>query len=275
MLYKEMLAARTKFGLLMVLYVSAALFVAVFAAPSLEPLPPQLIQTFDPSSELSNVPVSEEWVTQVWVVPQSIFGRWIDLTLLLTLFSVVLLGANLIAGEEERSTIGFLLARPVSRSRIFLTKLAVSIGAFVIPLLSGALVARFADRDNSTISAEQSMAWLSLVVAFGLVGICVAALISALTPSLQRAYGLSLLANTICVAALGYWYPQTAFWSPPTYVAEEPHPYITLPVLVLSDSWMSLLQWLNQVQPTLLPLCVFVAIGCATIGLRVFGRKAY
>ena len=65
---------------------------------------------------------------------------WISISLLVTVFVSASGGIDSIADEKQGNRLGFLLSRPISRSRIYLTKVGVNILGWAIVYFSVSFV---------------------------------------------------------------------------------------------------------------------------------------
>jgi ABC-type transport system involved in multi-copper enzyme maturation permease subunit len=117
MLYKEWILVRKKFIFLMAIYDLAALVIATMFAP--------------------------KYYDQNPVKP---FYSWLLMALAITLAAAVLGGADSFAEETDKGTMGFLLTHPVGRAKIYLTKLALNCGTFIVALLTSSLVMFLVDQ---------------------------------------------------------------------------------------------------------------------------------
>lgn len=114
MLYKEWRQTRLKFGLMLALYALAGLLVNTVFAPK--------------SSDLAG---------------HSVFQFWVVAAIFVTIFAGVLGGVDAVAEENDKGTIGFLLAHPVSRRKVYTIKILLNSGVLAVSLAVSSLVLFF------------------------------------------------------------------------------------------------------------------------------------
>lgn len=170
------------------------------------------------------------------------------------------LGGGLIAGEVSKGTIFFLLSKPVSRPRVFMTKYGVAAAIqLAICLLSALclLIVGIVTGHSQNIVGLLASALLIWLGTLGVLGI--AALFSVLFDDLLRPVGLALLVAIVVgipglVSAL---LPDWANWSIPNY-------------------WYSLAAFQGTGFPAKeLAVCLIAAIIPLAIALPLFRKKAY
>jgi ABC-2 type transport system permease protein len=106
-----------------------------------------------------------------------------QITPLFTLIAV-LLGAGLVAGEAGQGTIRFLLARPISRSRVLLTKYGITAGALLgLIILGSVLLLIYSSSQGYGFSLTDLVASTLLLWLFSLFALGVALCVSALSRS--------------------------------------------------------------------------------------------
>ncbi|MBN9391762.1 MAG: ABC transporter permease subunit [Chloroflexi bacterium] len=117
MLYKEWILVRKKLIFLVAIYGLGALGMATMGAP----------RYYDEN-------------------PVKPFFTWLLMAQAITFAAAILGGADSFAEETDKGTMGFLLTHPVGRARIYLIKLALNCGAFIVALLTSSLVMFLVDQ---------------------------------------------------------------------------------------------------------------------------------
>ncbi|HUS17583.1 MAG TPA: ABC transporter permease subunit, partial [Chloroflexia bacterium] len=151
-----------------------------------------------------------------------IWGQWFAKNGQLILAALAaFLGGGLIAGEVGKNTIYFLLAHPVSRERVLLTKWAVSAGVLaLVALLGGLTLWLTAALDGHPqglggVLLSSGLLWLGVLSVLG-----VALLLSVLFNDVLRPVALTLV--LVALAGLPSFFPHGADWSLPNYWASLP-----------------------------------------------------
>jgi ABC-2 type transport system permease protein len=200
--------------------------------------------------EMAQDPVMKNFTAFAW-------DRWFATNgpFLLMPFAVIL-GSGLIADEVKKSTIFFLLSKPIGRERILLTKYAVSAGLLLAVSIISSLVIVIA-----SIAVGQPQDLLHLLIATGLLWL------ATLFP-----LGLSLFFSIVSSDAL-----RPAIFSLLITVA------LVLPILLPNgQDWSLGYYWSNQYAYLAggFPLkeylvCLLTALVPLIAALVVFRRKAY
>jgi ABC-type transport system involved in multi-copper enzyme maturation permease subunit len=86
----------------------------------------------------------------------TIFMRWVGISFLLAVGAGILGGVDIIAAEREQNTITFLLARPVSRFKIYASKLGINAVAFLVIFVPVNLLVLLVDNMTRQISVLQT-----------------------------------------------------------------------------------------------------------------------
>jgi ABC-type Na+ efflux pump permease subunit len=89
--------------------------------------------------------VSTVWAPNPYGYDGPLYNRWLIAALLLTLLVAVLGGVDAVAEESDKGTIGFLLTRPISRLKIYITKLLLSGPALALTLFLSSFIMFFVD----------------------------------------------------------------------------------------------------------------------------------
>lgn len=170
------------------------------------------------------------------------------------------LGGSLIAGEVSKGTIFFLLSKPVSRPRVFMTKYGVAaalqLGICLLSALSLLIAGGLTGHPQNIVGlfASALLIWLGTLWVLGM-----AALFSVLFDDLLRPVGLALLV-AIAVGIPGLvatLLPDWANWSLPSY-------------------WFSLPAFLGTGFPAKeLAVSLAAAVLPVAVALSLFRKKAY
>jgi Cu-processing system permease protein len=133
------------------------------------------------------------------------FGRTaaglINLVILIVSLMALTIGAQSVAGEAERGTLGFLLAQPVSRAEVLAGKFAGSALALLGVLTAGFGVSGLLVRSRAAASATPVLlAWLiGVAFLFGLAMLATGFLVSTLASRVGVALGIALFAWLVFV----------------------------------------------------------------------------
>ncbi len=139
------------------------------------------------------------------VVGFAAFGRTaaglINLVILIVPLMALTIGAQSVAGEAERGTLGFLLAQPVSRAEVLVGKFAGSALALLGVLTAGFGVSGWLAGSRAAASATPALlAWLiGVAFLFGLAMLATGFLISTLAGRVGVALGIALFAWLVFV----------------------------------------------------------------------------
>lgn len=167
-----------------------------------------------------------------------------------------LLGASLIAGEVSKGTIFLLLARPLSRDQVLVTKYAVGAALLLgMNVLGGVvlyIVAALAGhpQDLGGVAVSTLLFWLGTLFVFGL-----AMLFSVVFSDVLRPLGLAVVA--VLLLSLPGLFPHGSDWVIPAY-------------------WSSLPAFLGQEFPVkALVVSLAAAMVPALMAVPLFRRQAY
>lgn len=207
MLYKEWKSVRVKFWLWLLIYGGAGVL--------------QLL-TWSPGSARLDV------MTDTYNNP--LIQTWLTLGLIITMVVATLGGVDLVSEEVNQSTLSFLLTRPISRTRIYVSKVGLNVAALTIiyGLVSLGLVlfdqffsprlpvARFGEgitESTQPVALSQSLAFIGLTMLIGIIIICVSGLISVLTRTLMQSLALTLPTLLVLgLAIFAFSFRQGIFW---------------------------------------------------------------
>jgi ABC-type Na+ efflux pump permease subunit len=203
--------------------------------------------------------------------PPFFLNSWLDIAQLVTLGMAVLAGADTIAGERGQGTIGFLLTKPVSRTRVYLTKLAVNAGILAVTLLGNSLIMFGLDQLHNTrpvyANISETQAGIVAVIptpvttagdaiittlalfGLGLVWLCLSALISIAV----RTIIVTIIASLVTIVGI-------------LFVLS----YLNSNYVYIRLSLPELIQY-----PWFTPAIIFVAIVFLMAGLLAFRRKEF
>jgi Cu-processing system permease protein len=133
------------------------------------------------------------------------FGRTaaglINLVILIVSLMALTIGAQSVAGETERGTLGFLLAQPVSRAEVLVGKFAGSALALLGVLAAGFGMSGLLVRWSAAASVTPALlAWLiGVAFLFGLAMLATGFLVSTLASRVGVALGIALFAWLVFV----------------------------------------------------------------------------
>jgi ABC-2 type transport system permease protein len=182
MLYKEWITVRQKFAMWLGLYgLMAFLEVAVFSRPS-----PGTI-----------------YVNSANFVPM--YNTWLMLSTLLTVFTSMIGGLDVLAEEVDRGTISFLLTRPVSRTRIYTSKILMNIGALGVALGLSSTAMWIIDRLSlNPIKFWEAAGGSLLVFLMGAGIICLSGLVAIFARNVLQTLAFTLAVVVLTIAACAY-----------------------------------------------------------------------
>jgi ABC-2 type transport system permease protein len=207
MIRKEWLDQRLKLTVGLIIGL-ATLLIGVVVAPELGGLPNPDLQTA--LAEMRNDSSKVLWGT--------LFQPGNSLGLLLLVLAATV-GTSLIAGEVARSTIFVLLARPLSRRRLLLTKYAVGAAGLLVLILSLALVLMAAATGHAQhlggVLLSALLTWLGSLFVLGLATLFSVMFSNVLLPLLLSLAVTALLA---LLPLLGL----PVAWSLPSYWSSFP-----------------------------------------------------
>ena len=86
-----------------------------------------------------------------------LFEHWQGISALAMTLSAALGGIDLVADEKANGTLSFLLTKPISRTRIYLSKLGVNLAALAVAFLPVNLLMLVIDHFNPTGISEQGL----------------------------------------------------------------------------------------------------------------------
>jgi len=153
---------------------------------------------------------------------------WFIFSVLATLGAAVFCGVDIIADEKSSGTLGFLLARPISRTRIYMTKILLNLGGLaVVFLVSSAIMfiintiprnvtlVEYRLIDGvikttppvqifaSTVGFEEALTKTFWILMQGSCFICISGIISIFTRSMLESLSLNIVAAIIFGFILG------------------------------------------------------------------------
>jgi len=99
------------------------------------------------------------YVTQITIVHSyntpPMLLRWFNYSFFATIGAAVFFGVDIIAEEKNSGTLGFLLARPISRSRIYLTKILLNLCGLAVIFLVSSVILFFINTIPKAITLEE------------------------------------------------------------------------------------------------------------------------
>jgi ABC-type transport system involved in multi-copper enzyme maturation permease subunit len=188
------------------------------------------------------------------------YNTWSSISIFLTLTSAIFCSLDLISEEVNKGTISFLLSRPVSRTRLFLTKFGMGIFVLFITYSVFAFLAYGLDRlitfpnvpllDRPMAELQiLGMGGATLLGAFAIFAL--GSLISVLANNGVVTAGITLALTLLGVFTYVYLFSQTELFK-----------------LFQSNTWLNL-------DMVTYPLISFTGILCTVLGWQLFLRKEF
>ena len=232
MLYKEWVSVRYRMLLWLLVYAVLALALFMTWQP--------LIQTRVLGREYSyNI--------------NPLYGNWLNISLFLTLIAALFGGVENISDEMERGTLSFLLTKPVSRQRIYTTKILMNITALVTTFIPCSLVMFLIDRIQPfSIRLSEGLGLTVLWLTIGITLICLAGLVSVFTHNALQTIAFTIAIPTVIVAVVVF----SVF-----YLAKV----VTIGIQL--DTQTTMLFWIS--------CFAMLSVGLFWAGLRAFSRKQF
>jgi hypothetical protein len=195
MLYKEWTSVRTKFLIWLVLYAGVLGWYLVWRHQRLE-------------LELNTDPIFLYWMQTSWSV---------------TILVAALGGVDVVAGEKSSGTLSFIMTRPISRTRIYISKIGLNVATLAAVFIPINLVALADDQVQPTrilvieLVSNTMVRWNGIVyqsydvvqglelvgftMLYGITIICLTSLVSIFAPNIMRA-----IFFTIPVLGIFIWF---------------------------------------------------------------------
>lgn len=205
--------------------------------------------------------------------PSPLFTTWLVVAFFVTCGVAILGGIDAIAEENDKGTIGFLLTRPISRAKIYISKLALNGAAVAAVLVPSSVVMFFVDQvprqhavynyvNNGcygnynivgsaavpTTALGQSLTGTTVLLVVGAVFLCLSATFSVYARSTMQALLMTIM--TIAVVVAGVFIVNAFYYSFTPYIGDISH-------------------------PRLLFFLVPLALGFFLVGLNEFKRKEF
>lgn len=176
MLYKEWTTVRLKFYLALLIYGVVALI------------------------------LSTVWLPLNWgYTGVKLFELWLTIGLLVSFFTAILGGVDLVSDEVDKGTLSFLLTRPIARTRIYSTKIGLNIAAFGVAFLGSSAVMLVIDRlQPSPVDLAEALGYTGLILMGGIGLICLTGLISIFTGSVMRTMAFTILLVLLIVTGVAW-----------------------------------------------------------------------
>jgi|GEM_PF-960186 len=203
MVYKEWRAVRLKLLLVTGAYCLMAAYLWLSIPQSNGFITRSTHFYFDKNAVPFTIPLYEEWLTYTGFI---------------TLGAALLAGVDIIAEERNKETLGFLLARPITRTRIFTTKILLNLAVWAAIFLFVSIImflldqqprvfsfSDFTPRENqpplvtrrqilaSTVTFGEALLKTGLWLLLGIAVTCLSAFISIFTRTILYSLSFSLM----------------------------------------------------------------------------------
>ncbi len=174
MLYKEWTSVRFKF------YLWAAIYGALVLS---------LLTFWSPWSRFGN-----SWYKLGYpLFIQPVYLDWLNFSSVVIILTALLGGVDMISDELDKGTLSFLLTRPITRRRIYTTKILINLlGLGAIYGLSSAVMLTFDQLQPKSVNLLEGLGLTLVVYAIGAILICLAGLISVFTRNALQTISLTI-----------------------------------------------------------------------------------
>jgi len=178
MLYKEWLSVRLKFGLWLLLYLGLAILAISVWSP------------FSGWENVKNTPAADDYLA----FQPKMYLNWEAISMTVTFFAAMLGGVDLVADEVDKGTLSFLLTKPITRARIYTTKIFSNLAALTVAYSLGCLVVLIADRfQPKTTPLLEGLGYTLLILIGGMLIVFLSGLISVFARTVMQTLAFTLI----------------------------------------------------------------------------------
>lgn len=222
MFYKEWLTVRFKLGLWLTVYAVIA-FLYVFFWSQYRPgnfwVDPAAFLGKHPDMLAAATPEGHIFYSQLVSdtsffqenAPMALYYDWLLALLLITPFAAVLGGADVVSEEVDKGTLSFLLTRPVSRTRIYSSKILINCAALAVAIALPSIPVLIYDQlQRKTIPLGTGLVAMGVVIMSGVAVICLGGLLSVYTRNVMQTLGATIFAGLLIFFGLTVLYEKVS-----------------------------------------------------------------